>query len=221
MPVYDFSFAPPAAGKTCTVVDESGATIATGTVPSSVGLDGATTLSLTLAASDDYVGFVEINETSTWFTNGVLNVVASITAGGGGILPESTVVATVDTAVSQPVGGVLRDITFANVLEGEATFDTTNTIITPGLYAVDIEIDFAQPATDRLGANITLRSQNGTFIRHNLVVEGDVGTTGYVKLLSGVLLVTTAGIVMNIAGADGATDDLVAEYAYMSFAKIG
>lgn len=106
--VYNFAFAPPAAGATVTVTDDSGTEFATQALGTSVGSDGAVTLQVELDEGD-YIGTVQ-GGFGMWSTRGTLDVPDSIAseatrgtlylkASGTGLSLETATVALGDGAV--------------------------------------------------------------------------------------------------------------------------
>lgn len=227
MPIYDFSFAPPAAGKTCTVIDETGETIGSGTVPSSTGLDGAVTLSLPLDASDDYIGFVGFNQGATWFTNGVLNVVASIAAGGGGgvIIDADSLLFEINEGVTATPDGLGAPLQWDTVPDGQTVVAGVLTSLPPGLYHCSVELDFAQPAEGRavsvmFNSTDSIVSPNGPF-----PLSSDGGLYGYTAFATGMAIVREGGgISVSLATSSLGAEtpvDLVIEYAALTVTTVG
>lgn len=147
---------------------------------------------------------------------------ASIAAGGGTI-GAATVVVSLQASPAVDIT-TPHVVTFDSdgIMEGAATFDGNTILIEPGLYVVDLEIDFTEPTTDRFPVDVTLFSNSGTYSRNPCVVSGGEGTAGYSKLLTGIVLVTSEGVTLTVGRGSGGsqTDDLHLEYAYASFVKL-
>lgn len=201
--VYNFSFAPPAAGLTCTVTDETGATVATGTVGTEVGLDGAVVFSAALAEGN-YTGSVSDAAFGEWHEVGVLDVPDSLTAGGGGgfLLDSDALTVEINDGTTLPLDG--GSLTFDTLPDGIALDGTHIVGIEPGVYAALVEIDLDAPAEDRtitVNINSSL-SPNSAVLNGPCYIGSDTSSwRGTTAMAAGVIVVAeTATVTVSIRG---------------------
>lgn len=132
MPVYNFSFPAEAAGLPCTVRDASGSIVHSATLGASLNAAGAIPLQVALPEGD-YVGTIGTVSrggiTSRWQSAGILDVVDSIEAGGGGSL---------DPAADQTITGAWEFTSTADPVPSHydftgIDFDTGDPIANTGI----------------------------------------------------------------------------------------
>lgn len=209
MLVYDFKFGPDYAGQSATVSEVGGVEVD----ESPVTLDADGTASLELAegsyraqASNSSLGLGNV------VTSGVVNFGASIAAGGGEI--GEPLLFEINNGATLPING--GALTWDTAPEG---YEPGSALQIPaGIYSVWVEIDFDQPAEDRL---VTVR-RNGPFF----ISSEAANYRGYTAQATFPAVVANGSFVVSLAGAtkDGSVsspDDWSIGYASVEFTKIG
>lgn len=223
--VYDFSFNPDYAGQSAVVVDASGSAVEGS--PITLDAEGVGSLSLeegtySATASNAALGLGNTE------TAGSPNVAASIAAGGGGAVldPGTTYLFEVNDGATLTPNSGFTSVTL-DTLDGQPYNDEIP--LPPGMYLARIEIDFDQPADDRL---VSLRVTSPGVGDGNAVRQGPfyisstaTNATGYTVYASGPIVVSENGsISLTVAtacvGAPVDPDDLVISYVELDLTPV-
>lgn len=210
MPVYDCSFPVEAEGLTVTIRNRAGGTVTTGALTDEIVVANALVFRFT-ADEAVYVGSVSSALLGTLENQAVLNVVASIEAGGGGVsIDEDRLTFEINEGVTLDVTGAFANLIWDTAPDGFAP--GVDLAIPPGLYLAQLYVDLGTFADDLVA---------GAAIGQDVIVQPlaliatapftrTVQVTGVIRSRDGIAITASAGFAL--AGT-GDTETVNVSYA--------